>query len=789
MEKILKSLPESKRAEIIESRRLGDRFNADGSLKNTLDGNGNLEYNKNYISYTARGSAQKIADTLSDMSADVAQKYAEQNNVDIETAKAQVGEFQLYNQELSENGNKTFTKFKKALSYLNKLGDSNVKFAVVEPNSSFNGALKDGVLYIGADTFENGKWAGTLVHEYMHFEEGTAEYDTLVKHLESDNALLGSAFASVSGKAYGFDGTKLDAIIEKASSGEGITADERRYYASFKGEVSAHMGEMLLGSETFIDAIVAKDGNIAQKAVAKIKSLKAMFERLGNAEASAEYKFLKKAEDLYLKAAEKAGDARLIRYISSGELDEEEAQFNRKDIKSNNGRKEEPSTKFSEKHGLVWGESGRWRDVSFSDDSGRIRLFSEVVRGGEKLQKINAFAKSFYTKPKNADQSYLKKLASYEDISLFFSNGISHRKAWYFDENGKNLFVDENISDDDYVRILEIIKPLNRVTDPSKIAHISQKRWNYFVEYNPDAYVTRIRIQDFLDLSTEGKTDQRMIYAESSERSKNATLDSIQDMYEDNVYLEIDLYEQKVTDHEGRHRMTAFLNAGYEFADVFIKLASNRAITWDSIKDLRVKGQFNNSVVCNLDVIKAQSPKHAKAISSFFKRDDGNVRYSFKHRENSDNKNTAFNNENKQSDNKKPTSYTKAEAEAMVDGIMKNLFISEDYGGVWTSGELKNRAAVIKQAHAVLNGAEAGKRFGEALKFADYIIEHTALVENVDGNILEPCIQTLDTLRPYLHKLNLDNLKGEIQHHYDKDRSVYSRWSKRKGHCKFYVGC
>ena len=29
-----------------------------------------------------------------------------------------------------------------------------------------------------------------------------------------------------------------------------------------------------------------------------------MFERLGNAEASAEYKFLKKAEDLYLKAAE-----------------------------------------------------------------------------------------------------------------------------------------------------------------------------------------------------------------------------------------------------------------------------------------------------------------------------------------------------------------------------------------------------------------------------------------------------------------------------------------------------
>ncbi len=330
IENILKNLPESKRAEIIESRQLSDRFEADGSLKNTLDGDGNLEYNKSYISYTARGSAQRIADTLSDMSADVAEKYAKQNNVDIETAKAQVGEFKLYNQELTENGNKTFTKFKKALSYLNKLGDSNVKFAVVEPNSSFNGALKDGVLYVGADTFENGKWAGTLVHEYMHFEEGTAEYDALVKHLESDNALLDSALASVSGKAYGFDGAKLDAIIKKANSGEGIIADERKYYASFKGEVSAHMGEMLLGSEAFIDNLVAMDGNLAQKVVAKIKSLKAMFERLGNAKASAEYKFIKKAENLYLKAAEKAGDARLIRYITSGEWDEDEAQYARK---------------------------------------------------------------------------------------------------------------------------------------------------------------------------------------------------------------------------------------------------------------------------------------------------------------------------------------------------------------------------------------------------------------------------------------------------------------------------
>ena len=413
VEKILKSLPESKRAEIIESRRLSDRFDADGSLKNTLDGDGNLRYNKKYYSYTARGSEQKIADGLSDMSYDVAQKYAKSNGVDIETAKEAVGEFRLYDQELTDDGSKAFTKFKKALSYLNNRGGVDVTFAVVEPNSSFNGALKDGVMYIGADAFENGKWAGTLVHEYMHFEEGTAEYDALVKHLASDESLFEAALNEVSNKGYGFDTAKLKAIADKHKSGEGISAEERNYYASFHSEVSAHMGEILLGSETFIDNLVAMDGNIAQKTVAKIKSLKAMFERLGNAEASAEYKFLKRAENLYLKAAEKAGDARLIRYITTGEWDEEDVAYDKKKEGAIDGRKEYQTTRnerrTTKESVLEHSEGSRRGDISYTDERGRIRVLSEVVRGGKEIQKIKAFARSFYTKPKNIDQAYLKK--------------------------------------------------------------------------------------------------------------------------------------------------------------------------------------------------------------------------------------------------------------------------------------------------------------------------------------------------------------------------------------------
>ena len=108
------------------------------------------------------------------------------------------------------------------------------------------------------------------------------------------------------------------------------------------------------------------------------------------------------------KAAEKAGDARLVRYITSGEWDEEEAQYARKDVEENYGReKESEGEENKEKSILGHSESRGWGDISFTDERGRVRLLSEVVRGGEKeLKKINNFATEFYTTPKNADQSY-----------------------------------------------------------------------------------------------------------------------------------------------------------------------------------------------------------------------------------------------------------------------------------------------------------------------------------------------------------------------------------------------
>jgi len=173
-----------------------------------------------------------------------------------------------------------------------------------------------------------------------------------------------------------------------------VSQEELAEFTDFISEVSAHMGEMLLGSEAFIDNLVAMDGNIAQKAVAKIKSLKAMFERLGNAEASAEYKFLKKAENLYLKAAEKASDAQLIRYITSDEWDKDDVAYDKKKEGEIDGRKEYQTTRNEKQTAkesvLGHSEGSRWGDISYTDERGRIRVLSEVVRGGKELQKIKA---------------------------------------------------------------------------------------------------------------------------------------------------------------------------------------------------------------------------------------------------------------------------------------------------------------------------------------------------------------------------------------------------------------
>ena len=80
---------------------------------------------------------------------------------------------------------------------------------MVDSNDAFNGALYNGNIYISKDNLANGKWAGTLVHEYTHYAEGSKEYNDLVSFLVSDTALVEKTADKILEKGYGFDPEKL----------------------------------------------------------------------------------------------------------------------------------------------------------------------------------------------------------------------------------------------------------------------------------------------------------------------------------------------------------------------------------------------------------------------------------------------------------------------------------------------------------------------------------------------------------------------------------------------------
>lgn len=124
--------------------------------------------------------------------------------------------------------------------------------------------------------------------------------------------------------------------------------------------------------------------------------------------------------------------------------------------------------------------------------------------------------------------------------------------------------------------------------------------------------------------------------------------------------------------------------------------------------------------------------------------------------------------------------YSKVDAERIINNVLSQyMSFGEKYGEI--SG--KSKAEVIDLLWKGLNSAEPGKQMGVALHIADYIIQNSVLesIYSDDDVQIQSAIDIVDALRPYLHSINLDSLKGEIKYRYDKDNSVYLLWGKRKG--------
>ena len=188
---------------------------------------------------------------------------------------------------------------------------------------------------------------------------------------------------------------------------------------------------------------------------------------------------------------------------------------------------------------------------------------------------------------------------------------------------GNNLFIPENLSEAKLANLINVINPVKRNVDVHKIAHIAEERKNKFLRMYPNAYLTRMPIQRFLDMTTVDSVEQRQIYSASRKISKSVPVENIKNTSGEYMYLEVDLENGEVISHEGRHRMTALLNAGNAYADVFV-IAKNA--NKETYHGLTIKGQFNSRRY-PMDLVKANSKRFSKAIDNMFWRDDGNIRY------------------------------------------------------------------------------------------------------------------------------------------------------------------
>ncbi len=201
IETTLKKSSEAKRAELIERNGLSGMFELDGSLNAELAAalSAKSQFNRNAISENMRGREKVIEEDLAKTNADLGLEG---------DAALTVFDGTLTAEEQSKYG-----KVQKVVEAFNKRSGADTALILLNPNKNINGNITpdSGRIYLSADNLTDGTWAGTIVHEFTHFAEGTAEHDALVDLLLSDEALTKQAWTRFSNKDYGFD---MEAIAD-----------------------------------------------------------------------------------------------------------------------------------------------------------------------------------------------------------------------------------------------------------------------------------------------------------------------------------------------------------------------------------------------------------------------------------------------------------------------------------------------------------------------------------------------------------------------------------------------
>lgn len=123
--------------------------------------------------------------------------------------------------------------------------------------------------------------------------------------------------------------------------------------------------------------------------------------------------------------------------------------------------------------------------------------------------------------------------------------------------------------------------------------------------------------------------------------------------------------------------------------------------------------------------------------------------------------------------------YSRTDAEQVINTVVaQNLSFGDKYGEI--SGKTKEQ--VIDRLWHAYNTRKEGFGLKVIEDIAEYIINNATVHSVFAGDIADCAMETIAPLQGYLRSVDLEGIKGEIAHRFDKKQvKIYSRWGKRKG--------
>ena len=537
-----------------------------------------------------------------------------------------------------------------------------------------------------------------------------------------------------------------------------LTADE----AELMSEINSHVGEELLGNEKFIERIVRSNAPLAERILGKIQDLAEAFRTLGNKEARAEYKRLKTAESLFMRAIENAGLVyqgnkikKAIEQMAREEQENGEVENENEEVDKENGEKPKKITTGmtdDERYQILKNRSISLsaiadnkkmeaaqkrlelseKDIEFSEYGDRVRLFKKLgtefsvyqTYRNRDIQLDFRFSKEKMRESVSKQQKnyicFAKMLSCLDDV---IDNAIGievhnrNEDGYKRDDTLRNVYVLASAFVDGE-KIFPVKLEVKEFTDKQNTLHVA------------------IALES---IKKDGSVKQEVANAGVARQYSVPSVISIAEYFRKINPSDESFY---------KYIPKPFLDSKSQFS-----LNSQRNLNY-SEEDERVDERIRKATRNLNPENESQEPKKEKKPAT-------------------DKTPTADQDASWYANRFMERVYTKKDVSLSVKSVTDKVF--QRNGFLDEQSDAFN--VILSEIYRAVNTSNETVAREKLLKVADRILQ---TVKPIRYKNLSAEKEMYDTMHPYLYRLDLSPFKDSIQAHYKNDNSVYLRWSKGK---------